>query len=94
MLRKITEVWPNLLRTIRPDESDTEQPLLDRDESGPHNEKSQAIDEAQLNLDYRHLFWTRLMTIENYEIDLDRKFPMAPDIIEECRAVTDMEAVC
>ena len=33
------------------------------------------------------------MTIHDYEIEMERKFPMGPDVIEECKAVTEMAAV-
>ena len=44
-------------------------------------------------MDYKNLFWTRLMNIENYESDRIRKFALAPDLIEECQAVADLNDV-
>ena len=37
--------------------------------------------------DYKHLYWTRLMTIANYEVGQERKYPLGPDVVEECQAV-------
>ena len=49
------------------------------------------VDEEQLVEDYSRLFWTRLMTIEpqtawhvGYELGQERKWPLGPDIVEEC----------
>ena len=44
-------------------------------------------------MDYKNLFWTRLMQMENYECDQIRKFALAPDLIEECQAVADLNHV-
>ena len=41
-------------------------------------------EEEQLLVDYRNLYWTRLMCIADYELDQERKWPMGPDLVEEC----------
>ena len=51
------------------------------------------IDEEQLLLDFKNLYWTRLMSIEDFEDDKDRKWPIGPDVVEECQAVADMEQI-
>jgi len=51
------------------------------------------VDEGQLLEDYRHLYWTRLLVIEDYEPGQDRKWPMGPDVFEECEAVARLPAV-
>ena len=48
------------------------------------------VDEEQLLLDHKNLYWTRLMIIDNYETDHDRKWPLGPDLVEECQAVVDL----
>ena len=93
MLRRLTDLWPNLLRSSQRDQSDDEAPLLDEEAESDRGEDGLEIDEEQLLEDYRNLYWTRLMTIEDYEPDLDRKYPLGPDVVEECRAVTDLDPV-
>ena len=44
-------------------------------------------------MDYKNLYWTRLMSIGDFEVDQARKWQLGPDLIEECQAVVDMEAV-
>ena len=44
-------------------------------------------------LDYRLLHWTRLLRIENYEADQERKWPIGPDVFEECQAVAELPEV-
>ena len=42
-----------------------------------------SIDVDQLLEDFRNLYWTRLMTVEAFEEDVERKYLLGPDIIEE-----------
>ena len=42
---------------------------------------------------YNNSYWTRLMTIENYESGVDRKFGIGPDIVEECEEVDSLQPV-
>ena len=44
-------------------------------------------------MDYKNLYWTRLMSIGDFEVEQARKWQLGPDLIEECQAVVDMEAV-
>ena len=53
-------------------------------EQGSDEGQSQAIDTEQIALDYRHLYWTRLMVLADYEADQERKCPLGTDIIDEC----------
>ena len=59
----------------------------DEDEPAGHL----AIDEEQITEHFRHLFWTRLLVINGYETGGERKWPLGPDIIEECQAVADLQ---
>ena len=93
MLRRLTDLWPNLLRSSQRDQSDDEEPLLGEEENGDRGENGHEIDEEQLLEDYRNLYWTRLMNIQDYEVDQDRKYPLGPDIVEECRAVAEAPQV-
>ena len=50
------------------------------------------VDEQELLEEYRLLNWTRLIQIDNWEADQNRKWPIGPDIVEECQAVAELEA--
>ena len=50
-------------------------------------------DSKQLLLDFKNLYWTRLMTIDGFEAGLDRKIPIGPDLVEECQTVMDLPPV-
>ena len=90
MLGRITDLWPGLLSRNGQDEyeeghcSQTEDNL-----EGSENEARQ-LDEEQLLEDYRHLYWTRLMVLEGYETGQERKWPLGPDVVEECQAVEQL----
>ena len=74
MLKKITEMWPNLLKKggVDSDEGDAEE----HDDLG--------VEEGEITENYCHLFWTRLMAIGDYQRYEERRWPLVPDIIEEC----------
>ena len=57
------------------------------EEDGPED----AVDEEQLLLDHKNLYWTRLMVIKDYEAHHERKWPLGPDLVEECLSVTELE---
>ena len=46
-----------------------------------------AVAEEQLLQDYKHIYWTRLMVIGAQPHAEERKWPLGPDIVEECQAV-------
>ena len=52
-----------------------------------------AVDEELLLEEYDKLFWTRLMVIQDYAAEHERKYPMGPDIIEECQEVAALPAI-
>ena len=52
-----------------------------------------------MQLDYKNLYWTRLISIEGFEpspdiLADDQRFrwPLGPDIVEECNSVADLPA--
>ena len=90
MLQKITELWPGLLRRGGLDTDEEEEPLVSRDDGDEEAQNNLGVDEEQINQDYRHLYWTRLMLITKYECHEERKWPLGPDIIEECQAVANL----
>ena len=87
MLRRITDLWPGLLRRAQSDDEGDNDALLDPEQPGGDSDGDQVAREEQLLQDYRLLYWTRLMVIDGYEPDHDRKWPLGPDVVEECRAV-------
>ena len=42
---------------------------------------------------YRNLYYTRLIVMEGFEEGQNRKYPLGPDIFEECQAVVDLPEV-
>lgn len=91
MLQKITELWPGLVRYVgQEDEEEGQQPVGSQD-SNNEDEPGQGVDEEQIQQDFRHLYWTRLMVIGEDEPEQERKWPLADDIIEECLAVEQLQ---
>ena len=82
MLRRITEMWPNLLGR--------QQNQLDLEDNVEADEKDvdQATEEqlAELRaqtLDiYKNLYWTRVISIHNQQIDAVYRWPVGPDIAD------------
>ena len=90
MFRKITEVWPDLVRAISGDQANSLDASDDRGQEGSDSGRSQDFDAEQVLIDYKNLSWTWLMTIEDYEPGISRKFRLGPDIVEECNAVKEL----
>ena len=47
----------------------------------------QAIQE--IKEDFKHLYWSRFIVVDHFEQGADRKFALAPDIIEELEVLKD-----
>ena len=92
MLQKITELWPGLVRYGGDDEDPGQPSQTDREEESDQD-ANHIVDEEQIIQDYHRLFWTRLMAIDGYEAGQERKWPLGPDIVEECQAVEQLPAV-
>ena len=96
MFPRITDIWPNLLRSMQRSSRrvheviDPEERRLAADDDSGDDDDLLAVDEEQLLADYKNIYWTRLMCIENYEQDQERKWPLGPDIAEECQAVANL----
>ena len=82
MLRKITEIWPSLLRGDY-EPSDSEESSHSRRDGEEGSGPSLRVDGDQLLLDYKNLYWTRLMAIEVFAPGFDRKHALGPDIVDE-----------
>ena len=96
MQRKILDVWPRLLRPLRPPTSRNEGAGQDqeRGDGGTDEDEQQRdeLDEEELLEFYKNCYWTRLITIESSVDDAADQLPqrswhaVGPDIIEELRA--------
>ena len=93
MLQKITELWPGLLRSGGVDKDEEEEPLLPNNGDGSDSSSNQGVDEEQLLQDFKHLYWTRLMAVHLPQQDMKRKWPLGPDIIEECKEVDSLPSI-
>ena len=75
------------MRGIGADEDEEDERLLTGPDAAEDGEVTLEVDEEQLLLDYKHLFWSRLISVHGFEVDLMQMWPLGPDIIEECQAV-------
>ena len=67
--------------------------MLQIDDQSDENDDELRVDEAKLLEDYKHTYWSRLVTVGADELEQERKWPLGPDIVEECQAVANMEEV-
>ena len=84
-------MWPALLRGFGADEDEEDEILLTGRKEDENKDEGIEIDEEQLLTDYRHLYWSRLVTVQGFEIDLMRMWPLGPDIVEECQSLAAIE---
>ena len=68
MLRRLTDLWPNMLRPNRGEGSEEEESLLAAQHDQPEDDRGGHLDEDQLLEEYRNLYWTRLMIIHKEKI--------------------------
>ena len=80
-------MWPDLLRRGGADPEEDQDSQLDRAGDNGDPDLSLRVDEQQLLATFKHLYWTRLTTMGDYETGVARKWPLGPDIVEECEAV-------
>ena len=83
MFPRITDIWPNLLRRIRGgdegqdqdgqghggEEDAQEARLLQIDDQSDENDDELRVDEAKLLEDYKHTYWSRLVTVGADELE-------------------------
>ena len=83
MFPRITDIWPNLLRRIRGDHEGQDQDgqghgleydaqearLLQIDDQSDENDDELRVDEAKLMEDYKHTYWSRLVTVGADELE-------------------------
>ena len=79
------------MRGIGADEDEDDERLLTGPDVANDGEVTLEVDEEQLLLDYKHLFWSRIITVDGFEVDLMQMWPLGPDIIEECKAVAGIQ---
>ena len=78
------------MRPIRTDDDEESQPQNDDDDDNNEGDSSEEFDEAQLLLDYKNLYWSRLMTLEEYESGITRKWPLGRDIVQEINDLAEL----
>ena len=102
MHKKITSIWPGL---VRPIQNNDQQNLADNSQSQLSNQsddnqiQQSAADEQvlfdqynenkinQINEDFKNLYWSRFIVVNQFEHDVNRKHPLAPDILEELQQI-------
>ena len=67
MITRITDLWPNLVRRIGGADNDSEGEPLNDQEGSDSEEDLLDVDEDQLLENFKHLYWTRLMVIDQWE---------------------------
>ena len=72
MLKKITDLWPALLRGNDEDEDEDKERLLKNEDGDDDKDEGIEVDDQQLLEDYHHLYWSRLVTVHSFEVDLMR----------------------
>ena len=100
MLQRITDLWPSLLRNAQHMDSDGSEGELANSDDQQDSRVTLRVDPGQIQKEYKNLYWTRMIKVENYEpvTDLDiaasrYRWPLAPDILEHCNAVADLPEV-
>jgi len=74
MLRKITEIWPDLIQQyqgVQPDEEDAEDETPD----------AQPEEDVNIKEAFRNMRWTRVIALRNYKEEATHVFSMADDIV-------------
>ena len=74
-MRRLTQLWPGLISRNRNDIDEDEQPLLI--DENQINELEQSILET-----YKNLYWTRLITMDDFRTDKYDNHHIGPDIAE------------
>ena len=97
MLQRITDLWPSLLRHGQNMDSDGSEGELANSDDEQESRATLRVDAGQVQKDYKNLYWTRMIRVENYEpvTDLDiadnrYRWPLEPDILDHCNAVADL----
>ena len=97
MLKKITDLWPNLIRMPQQQESNADEEQ-GSDQAGLLGESSsEETGELQIKEKFKNLYWSRLVSIERYaadQIDVEGdhyKKPLVPDVLEEVQTVESLD---
>ena len=83
MLRRITQLWPNLLRGNQNDQEEADQ-ILDEQDSPDEatDDQLKALKEQTLDI-YKNEYWSRVITVDTHNPDESRRWPLAPDLSEQ-----------
>ena len=97
MLKKITDLWPNLIRRPQQQESNADEEQ-GSDQAGLLGESSsEETGELQIKEKFKNLYWSRLDSIERYASDQiavegdQYKKPLVPDVLEEVQTVESLD---
>ena len=93
MYQRIIDIWPNLVRQVRGNADEEEQQQLNNEEGEGSDEGLLDMDEDTIMNEYKNMYWTKLIRVEGYLEGMDHKHPLGPDILDECRAVANLEVV-
>ena len=87
MQRRITQMFTDLFPRNRHDHE------VDMEASDDSSELNRAMEEQLLELReqteivFKNLYWTRVVSVEHYQADELKSWPMAPDLAEEYDAL-------
>ena len=93
MLRRITDLWPTLLRPARTLDNEEEESLLADQGSEDSKDGNLRVIEQELLENHRHMYWSRLVSAHEFELDLMRMWPLGPDVFEDCQAVAELPSI-
>jgi len=83
MLRRITELWPNLLRGNRDDRDEANQLL--RDEDSPDEATDQQLKDLEELTKQLHKneYWSRIVAVDSHNPEESQRWSLAPDLSKE-----------
>ena len=83
MLRRITEIWPNLLRGIRNDQEEANQLGHDEDSQDEATGEQLRTLQEQTKEIYKNEFWSRLVVVDSHQPDESQRWRVADDLSKE-----------
>ena len=70
---------------------DQERQLLGDEAQSDGDHENIGVDEARVLEEFNHLYWTRLVSTTDNRPEVERKWPLGQDIVEECQAVANLD---
>ena len=83
MLRRITQLWPNLLQGNRNDQQEANQIL--EGEDSPNEATHEQLEELQLQTkeNYKNEYWSRVISVDMHRPEEVQRWPLADDLTEQ-----------